>query len=302
MTMKTFRYLCEYGLLRSLFALFALLPPETASNIGGWIGRAVGLRLGATKKAMANLRAALPDLGEDDYKTIIGQMWDNLGRVIAEYPHLRRIVSERTEIVGSEHLRAMRDDGLPGLMFAAHLANWEVTAIAGQKEDLAVDGVLRIPNNPYVADLLARTRTQGGLTGAIPKGRGSGRQLIKTLMEGGHIGILIDQKYNEGIPALFFGRPAMTSPAFVELAQKFRCPLAPVRCERLGGARFRITMHEPLKLFDEENNPLPVEIVIAQAHALLEDWIRQRPGQWLWLHRRWSSRAETEYRGKPELP
>lgn len=302
MTMKTFRYLCEYAFLRILFAMFAVLPPEAASNIGGWIGRTVGPRLGATKKAMANLRAALPDLGDDDYKAIIAEMWDNLGRVIAEYPHIDALVRERTEIAGSEQLRSMRDDGQPGLIFGGHLANWEVTAAAGQKEGLEVYGVFRAPNNPYVAELLARSRRRAGFSGAIPKGRGGGRQLIKTMMEGGHIGILIDQKYNEGIPALFFGRPAMTSPAFVELAQKFRCPLVPVHCERLGGARFRVTLHEPLSLFDGENNPLPVEIVIAQAHALLEDWITQRPGQWLWLHRRWSSRAEAEYRGKPELP
>ena len=106
--------------------------------------------------------------------------------------------------------------------------------------------------------------------------------MVETLRDGGALGILIDQKYNEGLAIPFFGRPAMTSPAFVQMAQKTNCPLIPVRGERLPGAHFRVTIYPPLNITEQG-----VEDAIAQAHMLLEEWISERPGQWLWLHRRW---------------
>ena len=96
---------------------------------------------------------------------------------------------------------------------------------------------------------------------------------------------LIDQKYNEGVAVPFFGKPAMTNPAFVIMARKYNYPLIPIQIIRENGANFRIIIHEELKAPKDR----PVEEVIAQAHGLLEDWIAKRPAQWLWLHRRWES-------------
>lgn len=110
---------------------------------------------------------------------------------------------------------------------------------------------------------------------------------MKTLKDARSLGILIDQKYNEGIEADFFDMPAMTNPIFVQLCQRYKCPLIPVRNERLDGCSFRLTSYPPLETFNADGTSRPVEDVIKDAHQLLETWIKERPEQWMWLHHRW---------------
>lgn len=287
-----FRHRIETAFLYLLFGVFRLMPLDAASAAGGWIGRTIGPCLPSTKKAHANLRLALPGKSDDEYKKIVAGMWDNLGRIMAEYPHLEKIGRERTEIVNPAPLAAIKEDRLPAIIFSGHMANWEVF-LSGMlhQADLPLDAIYRAPNNPGAAKILDRVRTMNHRLKSIPKSRGGTRAFVQAMQQGRHIAILIDQKYNEGIAVPFFGHPAMTATAFVLLCQKFNCPLLPLRIERLRGARFRLTVHEPMVLFDSEGHPLPAETATARAHEYLEEWIRERPEQWLWIHRRWDSAA-----------
>lgn len=290
--MKKIRYIIEAALLYILFFIFRIMPLDAASACGGWLGRVTGPRLGASRKALRNLHAALPGKTDREYAAIVRDMWDNLGRVIAEYPHLEKIGREKTEIVNGHILDKLKDDGLPGILFSAHMANWEVIC-AGflMQSSFPTYGVYRTPNNPWSAKIVHKARSYDSRVSSFPKTKAGVRLLLQAMKDGHHVGILIDQKYNMGVAVPFFDIPAMTSPAFVQLCQKFKCPLVPARIERLNGARFRVTLYEPLKLFDDGSAPLPVETVIAAAHAHLENWIRERPEQWLWLHRRWDLSA-----------
>src|SRR5437879_2555311 len=74
-----------------LFALLGPLPPDAASALGGMLARRIGPRLGVSNRARRNLRSALPELSATQIEAILRGMWDNLGRVAAEYPHLRHI-------------------------------------------------------------------------------------------------------------------------------------------------------------------------------------------------------------------
>ena len=121
----------------------------------------------------------------------------------------------------------------------------------------------------------------------MPKGAAAARRAFAALYRGGHLTMLADQKINEGIPVPFFGRPAMTAPALALLALRFGCDVLPVRVERLGGARFRLTVFAPLALARTGNQSADVAALTACVNATLESWIRDRPEQWLWLHRRW---------------
>lgn len=284
--MKTLRYLAEAAGLYVLYYFFAVLPPEKASNIGGWLGRKLGPRAGITRTARRNLDLAFPDKSAPEKDQIILDMWDNLGRVIAEYPHLEDISRIRTDVEGTEILESLFESDHGAVFIGAHLGNWEVNCAAlltqfGQSVDLTY----RAPNNPWADRLIRHARTLGGQLPAHPKSRDSGRQIIAALKDKRYLGILIDQKYNEGIAVPFFGHAAMTNPVFVQLAQKYECPVIPVRCERTGPAQFKLTVYEPLNLDSS------VETIMAEAHRLLEIWIAENPGQWLWLHRRWSSKA-----------
>jgi KDO2-lipid IV(A) lauroyltransferase len=99
--------------------------------------------------------------------------------------------------------------------------------------------------------------------------------------------MLADQKMNDGIPVPFFGRPAMTASALAVLALRFDCDVLPARVERLGGAHFRLTVFPPLPLPRSGDHHADVAALMAQVNQTLEEWIRDRPGEWFWLHRRW---------------
>jgi KDO2-lipid IV(A) lauroyltransferase len=99
--------------------------------------------------------------------------------------------------------------------------------------------------------------------------------------------LLVDQKLNDGIAVPFFGRPAMTAPALALLALHFDCTVLPARVERLHGAHFRLTIEPPLSLARTGNRTADAAALMTEVNRTLERWIRHRPDQWFWLHRRW---------------
>ncbi|MFQ5775328.1 MAG: lysophospholipid acyltransferase family protein [Kiloniellaceae bacterium] len=302
--MRRLRFALEaLGLILAV-GIVRLLPPESASNLGGFVGRTVGPRLRVTRRAERNLRLALPDTPEAHVARIIRGMWDNLGRVLAEYPHLRRITapdSGRVVWVDMEPVRALRDQKKPGILASAHLANWEIMPVAAAQYGLDMTIIVREPNNPFVRSMLDRLRRVAG-GGRTPKGKSGAKEAIAVLGAGRVLGLLFDQKLNEGIPVPLFGVEAMTPTAPAQLALRFRCPLVPVRIERTGPARFRVTSHAPLELPDSGDRQADVARAMRELNRILEDWIRARPEEWLWLHRRWPEAAYGRLRADSPVP
>ena len=263
--------------------LFRILPLDTASAVGGGIARAVGPRLGISKRARRNLKSAFPALSPPEIEHIVRAMWDNLGRVIAEYPHLARIrvfpPGDRVELRGVEHVDAALAAGRRLIMFGGHLGNWEIGALAATQYGLSTVLIYRALNNPLADAMLSRLR--GDRAEFLPKGAVASRGTIAAMREGKHLLLLVDQKLNDGIPVRFFGRDAMTAPALARLARRYDCDVLPVRTERLDGARFRLTVFPKLDISGDANEAM------TRVNETLEDWIRDRPEQWLWLHNRW---------------
>lgn len=292
--MKKFRYLIEAGLLWSLFVFFRLLSPPRASAIGGWIGRTIGPRLGSSKKAYGNLQLSFPEKTPDELAHIVKGTWDNLGRNIAEYPHLLDIIRNRCEIVGEEYVDAIGEHNRC-IVIGAHIANWELGPFYfNHRKKWPLAGIYREPNNPYVAKILTRMRNPEPSGKYIAKSRSGVRDMVRVLENGGRLANLIDQKYNQGVAVPFMGRPAMTSTAFAQLAERFDCPLVPLRVIRLPDCRFRIVIEQPFK-----TNGMGHEAALRKCNLILERWINEEPAQWLWLHRRWNSRALKDGKANP---
>lgn len=279
--MKKLRYLFEGIIVYVLMFIFKLLPVEMASNLGGFIGRNVAYHLSVTRKTKRHIEKSL-GTNEDETNRIALGMWDNLGRLFAEYPHLPEICMKKSELIGLENLGELpTSPNSPAIFFSGHIANWETAALSVRQLDINIDLIYRAPNNPYVKNILNKCRSMDGTLKTYPKSAQGMRQVMMALKKGRRIGILIDQKYNQGIEVPFFGQPAMTSLAFIQLAKKFNCPLIPVQVERIKGSNFRITAHKPLDLSKDDLT------LITEAHTLLESWIRQKPEHWIWLHKRW---------------
>ncbi len=288
--MRDLRFRLEAGLAAALLWLVGCLRPETASNIGGFVARVIGPWLPVSRVADANLRLALPELDAAARRRIVRGVWDNLGRTAAEFPHARNL--RRTEagagweVAGVEHLRAVLDAGGPAVFVAAHLANWEAIAPVFGHFGHQLAAFFRPASNPYVDRMIRGLR---GLDGApqFAKGAAGARAGMAHLKAGGLLGALIDQKMNDGIAVPLFGHRAMTAPAPATLALRFGCPIVPIRVERLGPARFRVTFEAPLAHPASGNRQEDAAALTAAINLRLEAWVRARPEQWLWLHRRW---------------
>lgn len=281
---KRIEYAFETAAAYLVYGFFRLLPLAAASSLGGWLLRKIGPRMGISRVALANLDLAFPEKPAQEKRRILNGMWENIGRVVAEYPHLGHLW-QQVEVRGEEHLAA-RAAGKPSIFFGGHLANWEINAIAARNMRLPVYLVYRKPNNPWVDGLLRHARNAGA-AGHIGKGMEGAREILALLRQGKAVGMLIDQKLSEGIPVPFFGHDAMTSDAMARFALKLGCTLYPVRVERLRGATFRVTLHPPLAVESTGDREADIRRITAAANALLESWIRERPEQWLWIHRRW---------------
>jgi Kdo2-lipid IVA lauroyltransferase/acyltransferase len=275
---------------RFLFGLFRLLPVDAASALGGFIARTVGPRLGASKRAIINIRRAMPERSEAEIRRIVRDMWENLGRVVGEYPHLDRFrVYEkggRVEHVGTELVDPILAAGRPILFVSAHFGNWEVATLAATQRGLKVAQIYRAANNPYVDALVAEFRSIIG-SELIPKGMVAARRSMEALKEGRHLALLVDQKMNDGIAVPFFGRDAMTAPAVAQLAMRYNAAIIPARVERLSGAHFRLTVFPEIEHPQSGDRRADTLTIMTRVNAVIESWIRQRPEQWFWLHRRW---------------
>jgi len=283
------------GAVRAIFGFFRLLGPDRSSALGGALARAIGPLMGVNRVAMANLRAAFPDRPDAELKAIARKSWENLGRTAGEYPHLAEIFDYdydnpdpdgRIQVSGIEHFIALREDEKPGIIFSAHLANWELPAICAARYDLAVTAVFRAPNDPAIAGAVQeiRSQTMGGLEAARP---GAAFAMVEALENGGHLGMLIDQHFTRGVVTQFLGRPCLTNPIMGKFARRFDCPVHGARVIRLDGARFRIELTPPLELPRDAGGEIDVAGAMQAMTDVVADWVLEHPEQWLWMHRRW---------------
>ncbi len=272
-----------------VYTITLCMPINQASAFTGWLARKLGPLSSAQRTAEKNLAQVFPDKPSHAIKEIVNGVWDNFGRIFGEYPNLASInvyQDPRFEIVGQEIIDQMREDNKPGVIFAAHLASWEVAIMAASQRGLKVTQLYRRINNPYVDKVVRKVQQQIGRE-VLTKGNRDARKVLKSLRRGDHLFILIDQKMNRGVSVPFLGRPAMTAPAAARMALRFQCPLVPVRVERLGGVRFRITYYPPMELPDTKDNADAVYTLMCQMNEMLGSWIKERPEQWLWVHNRW---------------
>jgi Kdo2-lipid IVA lauroyltransferase/acyltransferase len=288
------RYGAEAAPFYLFMGIFRLLGIDAASAFGGFIGRQIFYRVTPViDRARDNLKAAFPEMGEDEREQVIREMCDNLGRTVAEYPHLDKLTFDgpdpRLQITGTEHAEAAIAAG-KGLMFiSGHFANWEAMPVTATALGYEGGLVYRPPNNPYVDGYISRKRASAGPKIQISKGAQGTRKIFTLLRRGLAIFMLVDQKTDQGVAAPFFGRDAMTTPAPAALALKLGSALLPTSNERLKGAHFRMRIRAPIEFTPSGDHDADIAALTAKINAAIEECVRERPSQWLWIHRRWTT-------------
>jgi KDO2-lipid IV(A) lauroyltransferase len=213
----------------------------------------------------------------------------NIGRTSGEYPHLGDLTDPTQKWItlkGWDVYQQAKDAGRPVIFTSGHLANWELTAGAGARRGVPVTVVYAPRRSAALERRLQHYRTAMNC-GLIPRGDAA-RPIVKRLSHKECVGIIVDQRADDGILVPFFGRPAPTTAAPARLAIKFNAVIIPVECRRLDGPTFEVTFHEAVRPEDFHESPDPVYAITKRLNEYLEAWIRDHPGDWLCRRRRWS--------------
>lgn len=285
---KRTRYWAEYILVRFVFWFFRLLGCQKASNLGAWIGQHIGPRLAVHQTAEKNLKMALPHLSDIERIKILHDMWGNLGRNAAEVPFVGDLLigAQDVELAGEEYLDEYMASGEAAIFVTGHFGPWEATALAGKYCNIDVSVIYRAANNPMVEAYFQKERAGVGYK-FFPKGKHGARAILKTFKAKKPVMLLNDQKQNNGIAIPFFGHEAMTATAIADFACRMKLPVYPLRAERLEGGRIRVTVYKALYAPQDGDPKENVVRFLITINEVYEQWIREKPDHWFWVHNRW---------------
>jgi len=281
------------GLLRTLH----LVPFDMLANGAARFMRTIGPLFRENKIARAQLAAAFPEKSPAEIERILAGVWDNLGRMGAEFAHLDklwdwdpeypdrdcRISLEQPTI---DRFRTLLSDDKPALIFAAHLGNWELPAICAATYKLDSAVLYRRPNIKAVNDWISETRATH-MGEIIATGLDAPVKISNALTRGAHVGMLVDQYYVRGVEVTFFGRKTNANPLIARLARHFNCPIHGTRIVRLPGNRYRAELTEEIAPVRDASGDVDIPGTMQRIMDVIEGWVREHPEQWLWLHRRW---------------
>jgi KDO2-lipid IV(A) lauroyltransferase len=283
-------------LVRAMFLVMRGMGSRIGPSIGAAVARGIGPFTPTQRIVLGNLRLAFPEHDEAWITATAREAWDNLGRTACEYVHLPAILAGTTpeklgprleaDAATEARFQQLRREGRPVLVFGAHLANWELPAVVAHAIDQNAAILYRTPNNRFIAAYVTAKREpiMGRL---IPAGIAAPIRMAEALDSGMNLGMLIDQRFGRGPQVPFFGHPVAANPFLARLAGRFDAPVYGMRAIRLPHGRFRIMLEGPFELPRDSRGKIDVPAATAFLNQVIEGWVREHPGQWLWMHRRW---------------
>jgi KDO2-lipid IV(A) lauroyltransferase len=281
------------AILRSI----RLTDRRRTADFWGAFMRKVGPWLPEHRVGRANLIAAFPDKPAAEIEEILTGVWDNLGRYAVEFAQIERLRNADPSLpdddivadpATSELFHQLRNDGKPALIFASHLANWELPALVAARHGLDTAVLFRPPNIRAVSDAVLKVRA-GCMGTLIATGLDAPVKLLRILEANRHVAMLADQHFNKGVDVRFFGRPCKANPLIAQLARHLECPIHGTRIvrRREDQNRFTIEMTQAIVPARDGEGLIDIAGTMQVITTVIEDWVREHPEQWLWLHRRW---------------
>lgn len=295
-----------WALVAGLARVLAWLPESAAYALGEGAGR-LAFRLDRRHRLVAveNLSRAFPDrFSPSEIEALARRVFEDLGRTVVDVARSDRLLSGREagamQVDGFERLLSARQRGKGVLVITAHLGPWELLPLFIARYYGPSHMVARPLDDPRLDDLLTRMRERGG--NRVIRKRDALQAILQVLRRGETVGILIDQHISEkeGVVVPFFGRPAstVTGPALIAIRSGAAVVPMVILREARGQYRVQIAPEVPVR----RSGDLRADLVVNTARftAAIEAFIRERPDQWFWVHRRWKThlpldpRLETE--------
>ena len=285
--MKSIKYFIQFLIISSLFLLFKIIGLGLASYLSGKIISFFGPFFRSKNLIESNIMKALPNLKSDKIQNISKKMWNNYGRILAEYVFIKDFrgpkFKDNIEIKGQKILEKIKDDNEPVIFISGHFDNFELMAMHIEKSGVNLATIYRPLNNKFLNFIMEKIRKKHICKNQIKKGVSGTKQLLSFFKNKTSIAIMIDQRVSQGIKSNFFNHKAYTTTIPAQFVKKFKCKVVPIYIERIESIKFKLTIHEPLIYSKDET----IESITSDLNSLLEKLILKNPDQWIWSHNRW---------------
>ena len=285
--MKSIKYFLQFLIILILFIFFKVLGLKFASYISGKIISSIGPFFRSKNLIKSNILKALPNSSENKVNEISKMMWNNYGRILAEYMFIKKFrmsaVKSTIKIVGQEKIDAIKESNEPVIFISGHFNNFELMAMHLEKSGVNLAAIYRPLNNKFLNFIMERIRKKYICKNQIKKGISGTKQLLTFFKKKTSIALMIDQRVSQGVLSKFFQHNAFTTTIPAQFAKKFKCKIVPVYIERIHGVNFKLTIHDPIKYSNNES----IESITLSLNILLEKMILKNPEQWIWSHNRW---------------
>ena len=285
--MKIFKYFFEYIFISTLLFIFKLIGYENASSLGEKIGKLFGPYFRNKDKIINNLKQSNIGSNNSEREQIIKKMWGNYGRILSEYPYLKKFkknnLNKYITIEGLEHLREIKKNKKKVVFISGHFNNFELMAMQIENSGINVAAIYRPLNNFFLNNTMEKIRINDICKKQIKKGKSGTRELIKLFTQGYSVALMIDQRVSEGMPVKFFNKTALTTTIPAQLVKKYDCEVVPVYIERFNKNYFKMNVEKPL-IFRKDSS---LDDITLKLNEKLELMILKNPDQWIWSHDRW---------------
>ena len=285
--MKYIKYFFEFLFSIFFFLFFKIIGPKLSSKISGKIFEIIGPFFRSKKVIYNNIKRALPEIDENNLKNIENLMWNNYGRIFAEYIFLKDFrygkLASNVQIEGQEVLNDIKENNKQVIFISGHLSNFELMAMFIEKSGINLSAIYRPLNNIFLNGIMENIRKKYICKNQIKKGLAGLKKLIKLKKKNYSTALMIDQRVSEGILSPLFNEKALTTTIPAQLVKKFNIPIVPVYIERINGLKFKITINQPLSFPQDTSH----QQITDNLNQILEKFVLSKPENWIWSHNRW---------------
>jgi len=285
--MKIIKYFLQFLFIIIFFFLFKILGLSISSALGGKLFEKIGPLFRSKKLIHSNLKKAFPDISLDHLNGITKMMWNNYGRVFAEYMFIKKFREDRSNkniiIEGQEILEDIKKKNKSVVFISGHLSNFELMAMHIEKSGIKLSAIYRPLNNIFLNKIMERIRIKYICKYQIKKGIGGMKKLMHLKKLNYSTALMIDQRVSQGIRSDFFNQKALTTTIPAQLVKKFKIPIVPIFIERINDINFKIVIKNPITFDNEETT----KTITDKLNLVLEKMISYKPELWIWSHNRW---------------
>jgi KDO2-lipid IV(A) lauroyltransferase len=284
--------------IRALSWLCARLSPSQSRRAGRALGWALGSGLRFRRgEVRAVIQRCFPEKTAEEIRAVADGMYRHLGLLLIEVLRTGHMsladLGQEVDFSGFEQGMRILEQGRGLIVLTAHLGNFELLAMLAALKGAPLTVITKALKPKWLNDWWEETRGKFGV-GMLPA-RHSYRHCQEVLKANGILGFILDQnmKRNRGIFVDYFGRPACTSPGLALLSAQTRSPVLPVFMLRESDGRHRVHVCDPLPP-PERADKESIRRATQAYTAIIEQFVRAHPEQWIWLHRRWRTRPLEE--------